>query len=810
MPVDCTGMLPSAWWVLRSTAMRCIRRPLWATLVVIVTALAVGPLVGLTLLAHELLRSPLAYPHFERLFQLGTTADPQTPLTYELAGPELLSLREQLAVADTIAGWRLADRVHTSASRPEPTLVRVAEVTSGLLDLLSDSPAMGRFFTKEEELNSSFRPLVMTWEQWQREGLGDHEVDTYRLQLDGEAFTVVGVLPQGFSLGEDDAHYFVPVSPAPAFHHEDIGGVVRPVVTVPRLKVIGRARPGVSIRQVNDSLVAAALVSRQRHVTVAEPLRDRLTRTDVRLAQIALAGLALFAAIAVSTLIHLYAAKFERERRTFEIARSLGATTWHLWRQMAGEAVLLGCAAAVLAIGLAHVLLAAATQVLPAASSLRLPASISGMHALIVVAGCIACVLSLASLFTIRISSHWQTSPQIASPQMRRAGMVRRDVVLVSQTATAGSLVAVLFALLSTSHALLSSELGFDPKTILTLRLPLTAAQQDAAPAEQFFPSLLESLRQLPGVHAVAIADTLPVVEARSPMDVAVIGGLTTGRVPAMVRVVSRDYAAAVGLSVVASASVDVPRGVMVNAEFARRYLAQGSTFNARLDFYLKEWPIVGVLSDATNPFADEPTVPEIYCLMEDIASLHRPVRTQWATQAAVIVQTTATPQALLPLIHDRIRALDATIPLTQVSTMQSLVDQKAVRTTSLAWFFGALSFSGLALVMASLASVTFISLRARTREIGIRFAVGMTAPQAWLLLLRGAVVTSAIGGVIAFAMSHAVVGLIQAYDPQAPEMTPWLWGAAASTLMAGALLAALPAATLVARIDPAVALRHE
>jgi hypothetical protein len=578
---------------------------------------------------------------------------------------------------------------------------------------------------------------------------------------------------------------------------------------MPYLHVVGRLMEGTSLAQLNGRLRAAGVATSASPPLFAESLSERLTASDRRLTLVASTGFGLMALIGLATLACLYAIRVPVVARHYAIAASFGASRVHLWRDSLVEGVLLGLMATVAGVAAAQWMLAGVRGTMESAIIVGLPASAGPGGVVTILASCVGGLVVLSGALALRVSRLDFQSHTGGGDRMARASSTTRRVLLMSQSAVVGCLVAAMLATGAGVQSILRFDVGIDANSIVAVRLQLTEDARNAEPDARVFGPLAEHLQGVRGITAVTVSDRLPIIDAGRHIDVLVMGETQT-RVPARVRVVNRDYARTLGLDVRGQvAGPPGRRGVMVNQEFVRRYLRSGDPAGTRLDFYLNEWIVDAVVSDLRSPFEVGVIEPEIYCLLEDVSRLHEPVRSSWASQPSLLVSTLLPPAALSTVVREFVAANS---PSTAVGTpvrLGELIAQRAARTIGLQWFFGVLALIGSVLGGVSIGSVTVMALRARTREFGIRAALGQSPLGAVVLALSEVTAVTVLGAGAAVVLSAGVLSIVRYFDPFAEPATLAIRLATGGIVLLISAMAALPAARQAWRLDPAEAIRR-
>ena len=798
---------------LLSAARLFVRSPGFVAAVVIPMALALGANTALFSVVRGVLLRPLPYEQPERLFRIyrASAEDPTR------GGPlSALNYTEDLAAAPSVANrgaWATSSET-LGGDRAEH--LRVGWATASLLPVLGVRPALGRWFTGEEERHGEHRRIVLSHALWMRRFGGDPAALGRDLQLDGEPYVVVGVLPAGVELPEQcDA--WVPL----AFEPAQLQPQAR---NWHFLRVVSRLPPGTTVESARRELAAAARRAITDHpeayssfsfVFTAVEMHADLVRAVRPTLVLLLGAVALVLAIACFNVGNLMLARATARQRELAIRSALGAGRGALVRQLLVESLALSVAAGLLGVVLAlattSALVSLAPGTLPRAESIHLDGGVLAFAlGLSLISGFLFGLVPALSASDLDLEGTLRGSSAMR-PRARRLRrvLVMADVGLALVLLCAGSL------LLRSFVRTLGVDPGFQPEGVLTLQVvvPTPAGTPEVDSHDRYrsyVERALEALRSVPGVKSVGAISSLPLsltasdrlfevegapptAEARSEQTRFVTPGfLETLRIPLLEgrRIEATDTAAA-------------PEVVVVNESFARTVFRHGDVLGRRIRLTSPRtgWAtVVGVVGDVREFGLDQRLEPIMYF-----------PEAQLPTEGMSYVVRSAAPYA--EASRDALAALqavDAQVPVFGVQPYQSLLSASvAGRRFSLVLVA---TFALLALVLAAIGlyGVVAYSVRQRTREIGVRMAIGAD-PRKIAGLVAGESarmvgVGLGVGLLVALATARLLAGYLYGVGPA----DPLALAAAALVLAAAAVLATAVPVRRATRVDPVVALADE
>ncbi len=798
--------------------LRSLRQsPGFALVAVLALALGIGANSAVFSVVNGVLLTPPPFSEPERVVHLQGNIAQAGLEDISLSVPEYVDLATRSRAFESVAAYRGGNLTLTGREIPQQLAAVVA--TPSFFTTLGVSPVLGRAFTEAEAVQGRERVVVLTDTAWRVHFARDAQVLGQTMQLDGEPYTVVGVLPAGVAYPAW-AEMYVPFVPTEAQRQEDQRGARF-------LSVVGRLKPGVTQDAARTDLARVALEmeeavpSRYRKVgwSFSVTSLDEKVVGNVRGTLWLLLGAVGFVLLAAcSSVANLLLARMAARGREVSIRAALGASRGRLVAQFLTESLVLSLAGGVLGMLLAlwgtDALVALVGEALPRASQVRLDA-----RPLVFT---LSVSLLTGVLFGLGPALHG--SREDLSVAMREgsrsteghgSGRMRAGLV-VGQVAVA--LVLLVGAGLFTKSflALRAVDAGFTPEGVLTGKLVLPSARYpDAASKVAFQRELLGRLQSLPGVESVGVTNLLP-LGGRSDSSFDIEGRpQAPGEVwPAVeFRAVSPGYLRTLRvtprqghlLEGDGTEGPDAPWQVVINKTFADLYWPQGDALGQRLKLHwdTAQWTtVVGIVDDVREWGLDTPARPAAYY---PAAKVPTPF-----LALAVRAKSGGSPEALRTAIEAELRAVDGNLALYAVAPLTRLVDESISSRQVSALLMGL--FAGTALLLAALgiSGVIGYSVAQRTREMGIRMALGASRTRVLTLVLGQGLRLTALGVVLGLGLSLGLARLLDAMLYGVAAYDGWTFAGVALLLGTVAVLAAWLPARRATRVDPAIALRAE
>jgi len=799
---------------LRFAARMLISRPGFTVLAVVCLALGIGASAAIFSVVNGVLLEPLPFPDAERLFSYGTSRGKieRGPLS----APDFVDLRAQSTRADLAV---YTDQSYTLRNNESAVQLSGAGISSNLFPVLGVAPLLGRGPSREEEMPKRGAEVVISYGAWHRLFNGDPKIIDRPVRIDARDYTVIGVMPKGFSYpldGSGDIDAWVPLTLAGDSNFANSRGSHY-------LRGVGRLKPGASLAEAGAELHAISVrlaelypgTNRDRFSGVKD-LQESIV-TGSRSSLLVLAGaVCCLLLIACANVANLMLARATLRSKEVAVRTAIGASRFVILRQVLTESVLLavvgGVAGLLLAVWGTDLLLTLAPRALPRVREIALDWR----------------VLAFTSVTTIGTGLLFGFMPaiQLSSSDLNgtlkeggrsltgaAGGNRTRSALVITEVALSLMLLAGAGLLSATLLRLQKVDPGFDPTNVLTAETSLpeskykTDAQQTA-----FYDLVLDKMRTIPGVIDAAAVSILPLSGNNMTISLVLEGEPRGDGIPAahgeMLDVVTPSFFSVMKIPLTAgrlfAAQEDsVPLVVIVNHAFAKKYWPGQSAVGKRISVgydsdSLRE--IVGVVGDVRRTALGEEPAPAIYLPHHQAAypGLTLLVRTR--------ENATNVPAALLR----ELTALDPDQTLGKVRPMRTVLEGSLARQRFSASLLGIFAMMALALSAVGIFGVISAMVTQRTRELAVRLALGAHPRKVLQLVLSHGATLAAIGIAIglfgAFALSRVVAGMLYNVAPTDP-----LTLFSVSLLLAAvALLACYIPARRATRLDPIITLREE
>jgi putative ABC transport system permease protein len=795
---------------LRYASRNLWRNPGFTAVSILALALGIGANSAIYTVVNSVLLQPLQFPEAkqlvvvrERNLKLGF---PQ----FSLSPGNYVGFRDQNRsfsgiAASTRGGMNLSDG-------GEPERLRGVRVTGNFFEVLGRQPSMGRVFSAKEMELGSHRVAILSHALWQRRFGGGADALGKTLRLNGELFTVVGVMPTDFQF-PGNTEIWTPLAMSTA-NWEQRGGHY--------LGAVGRLKPGVTIASANADLNAIAARAEQQFPrsnsgwdTTLQDLQDAAVGS-VRPAMLTLsAAVGFVLLIACVNIANLLLSRSAARKREIAVRASLGAGRWRLIRQLLTESVLLAAMGATVGLGLAwagvRALVTVSPNILPRASEIALDWKAVGFTA--------AIAILTGLLFGIAPALHMVRTDLIAALREGARGNAigfrrnrLRSFLVTGEVALALILLCGAGLLMRSFYRLQSMDPGFDPHGVLTFRTNLPAAkytndQQRTA----FYQRALDRLRALPGVTTAGAGQIFPLSG-----DDYILSFEQVGKPPlppgnsrsAAYYSITPGYFQALRIPIKAGRDFnahDDAAGTpvaIISEGMARQYYANENPIGQRIQMGNGSKPseIVGIVGDVRD---------------QQLEALGRPAVYQSAAQVPFGtmyfgVRSAADAAALIPAIRTAMRELDSELPLDAVGTVDALVATSLAQRRFAMLLMAIFAGIALALAMIGIYGVISYAVTQATQEIGIRMALGAQPGDVLGMVFRYAGVLLGAGLLIGLGGAFAAGKLIatQLYDVKPTDPVTFA-AVAAALLVTGAVASAVPAIRAT-RVDPLIALRDE
>ena len=813
-----------------------LRSPGFSLVAVLTLALGIGANTAIFSVVNAVLLRPLAYRDSPSLVNIWGKLEQQGLPLLPTSEPEYWDLLEHNESFSQIAAYSPGGNANLTRADARPLHVTEAGATASLFPLLGVTPVLGRTFAPDEDQPGHSHFVLLSYALWQNQFGGDPNIVSQSIHLDGEVYSVLGVLPKQFSLGGKQ-DLWVPLGLDHA-KPQDRGSHYLPVVA--------RLKPGVTAAQASGTLVRFADYLRRTYPAnygnsqksfdvFMVPMKEQLTGRLRPALLVLLGAVAFVLLIACANVANLQLAHASSREKELAVRTAMGAGRPRLVRQLLTESLLLGLAGGLLGLVLAYwgvaALRALAPPNTPRLDEVRLDwvvlAFTFGVSLLT------GLFFGLAPAWHVARTDLRETLNESGRGASASAATRRlRAALVVSELAVAVVLLVGAGLLIRSFDHLLSVSPGFQTQRVLTVELSLPdKIYPDGAPVRNFFAQLLARMNTLPGIQSAGAVSEMPLTNSYNSGSVyfedATVPDLprdpTLQNLPYMEidqRVATPGYFQTLQIPLVRGRLFsdgdkdDAPLVVLVDEDFAHRFWPHGDAIGHRvaIDAIPKSKPlmprwrtIVGVVAHVKHYGLDVKGREQIY------TSQPQPLYGGYSPRTMTLaVRTSLDPAGVTGAIREQVLAIDKDLPVYNVATMSQLVsDSVAQPRLNLALLS---AFAGLALVLAAVGvyGVMAYGVTQRTHEFGIRMAIGASpasvVKQVFLEGGRLAIFGLALGLLAAFALTRLMASLLFGVTPTDPATL----GAAAALLALVALAACYIPARRATRVHPLVALRHE
>jgi predicted permease len=784
--------------------------PVFGAIAVLALALGIGANTAIFSTVQALLLRSLPYQDPDRLVMLWEDASFASFPKNTPAPGNYTEWKKQNTVFTDVAATRGGVANLTADGPPEQIIGR--RVTANFFQVLGRAPLIGRTFTEAEDRTNP-NLVILSYGLWQRRYAGDPGVVNRSILMNGIQCTILGVMPRDFVFRNRDIDYWAPInfSPADLVNHGSHF-----------LNVVARLKPGVTVEQARQEMNAIAkrlqvqFPDNARVGAVVVPMREELLG-KLRLAVLVLMGAAgCVLLIACANLASLLLARAVARRREMAVRSALGAGRARLIRQMVTEGLLLSLAGGVLGLGIARLGMTVLAKIVPSSFSVadgRLdPALLAFTLGLSLLTGVLFSIVP-----AVQIS---RTSLNDALRQGGRGGIggrraITRDALVAIEVAAALVLLVGAGLMLQTLARLRAIDIGFRSDHLLTMRTILPRNRYQTSETRlAFFDRVMDGVRALPGVESAAYNSTLPFLSAGNTQSYDVEGLKPVPGDPrdAMLRVGDTEYLKTLGVRIAegrlpdrrdngASALV-----IVVNETLARRYWPHETALGHRIALSDRTpvWrTIVGVVKDVHERGYELEMKPGVYIPYQQIPDT-------WAQPENLIVRAKGDPAALSGAVRRVIARVDPEQPVAAVRTMDEILDRDVEDRTQQMTLLSA--FAGLALLLASIGlyGVLSYAVTQRSREIGLRMALGASSRSVQAMVVgRGLALTGAglvAGLALAAIGTRSMKSMLYGID----ALDPATFAGVSALLCLIAVLACWLPARRASRLDPIVVLREE
>ncbi|MEA2562154.1 MAG: putative transport system permease protein [Acidobacteriota bacterium] len=794
---------------------KLFRTPGFTLVALFTLMLGIGANTAVFTVVNSVLIKPLPFEEPDRLVKVFVD-NPEAELSDAPASPlDLEDWQRRNQVFAAMAAYSTTPSGLTLTGDGEPERLPTAYVSGDFFRTLKGPVLLGRALSPADDRPGEGGAVVLSWGLWQRRFGSDPKIVGRVLRLDEAPFTVVGVMDRDFAFPNADVELWAPLS---------VIGEKR----IPRLRqvrwveTIARLKPGVSVNQAEANLQTLARALEQEYPDsnkgwTGGHLYDLHTWLvgDVRKSLFVLLGVVgLVLLIACVNIANLLLARATTRGREMAIRTALGAERKRILQQLLSESLLLSLVGG--ALGL--LISSWAVQVLLSLSGGAIPR----IHEI----GIDGRVMAFTLLISILTGTAFGIVPalQTAKPEIRgslgesstgagtgKASHRLQSLLVVAEMALAVLLVIGAGLAVKSLWRLFAVDPGFDSRNALVTTFNIPSSRYPERPQYQaFYAQVLERAAHLPGVTAAGAIQSLPLIDQGGEKDILTIQGRPApppGQEPiAIFNTIGGDYFGAMGIRLLRGRKFtgadgpESPPVAIINQTLARQHWPEQNPVGQMLLSGETQIQIVGVVGDVRNAGLAKPSEPEVY-----LPHSQRPRR-----GVALVVRTVSDPALLAGAVRGAIREMDPSQPITEIATLEQILSESVTPQRFLALLLSI--FSAMALILAGLGIYGVLSFVAsqRTREVGIRIAMGADRRDILRLIIGQGVGVALLGVVLGLAASLALTRVLASLLYEVSPTDAATFSAVAAVLVMVALLASYIPARRAAGTNPMITLRQE
>ena len=792
----------------------------FAGVAIVTLALGIGGTTAIFSVVNGILLRPLPYPNADRVVQVWSVTQEEPQGSYSPA--DFLEFQRSMRTVDALAGYR-EDALTIASAGADPVRVSGALVTLDYFDIFGSRPLLGRTFSRASDAGTNEPLAILGAKVWRETTASDAEIVGKRLRINGVPHTIVGVMPDSFEYPNGARAWVLSSTPVPPPPF-DVPGDLLEARNLQYFLAVGRLRAGATLAHAQADVASIAGELARRHPKTntgrgarVELLHERMVG-DLRRALLVLLGaVGVVLLIACANVAGLLLARAAGRQREFAIRTALGASRGRLIRQMLAESLVLAAAGGALG------LLAGAWTV--ELLAVLLPAGVPrvdeiGLDARV---AAVAVLTSLASAVLFGLVPSLQASRADGSAALRdagdrasTAGRVRartRAALVVAEIALTLVLLASAGLLANSFVRLQRIDPGFTTEQVTLVQMPLPQGKYvDGRRQAAFYEQLLERLRQHGDIQSSAVAFPAPLSQQDAAGSFSIEGRSYTTRADrprADLGSVSPDYLRTLGIPLITGRHFTdrdrepAPAVIIVNAAFARRHFPGEDPLGKRLRFddTKDAWmTVVGVAGDSRSLGLDTDPGPLMYI----------PYQYFTLPFMSVVVRSSGGTAGVASAVRAEVRALDPDLPIDEVRPLKDVVSDSVAEPRFRMVLLGAFALTALLLAAVGVYGLISYSVTQRTREIGIRVALGARPAQVSVPIMREGLALAALGMGIGLAGAFAATRLLATFLFEVEATDPLTFAAVTGLLLGVALVACYVPSRRALRVDPLTALRAE
>jgi putative ABC transport system permease protein len=799
------------WLDLRYAARTLAKKPGFTAVAVMTLALGIGANTAIFSVVHAVLLAPLPYKDSSRIVRVYSGNEAFKGFSLGVSLGDAAQVKNQVHSLADLTVYDPSDRNLTGAG--EPQSIETAKVDNYFFDFLGTGPAKGRFFVEGEHHPGNEHVAVISNALWRTRFGSEPGILGKTLRLDGTDYTIVGLTRAGFEFPTRDTRIWLPQAPTPSeVADHDMHGH----------QALARLRGGAALQQANNELkdLAARIEKENKNgfggwTLFAVGLQESTVERARPALLILFGAVTLVLLIACANVANLLLTRGWQRHKEMALRAALGATRWRIARLLLAESVLLAVLGVALGLSFANWGVEAFRKLAPAGTP-----RIANLHADWTMAafalGSAVLVGIIFGILPAMQAVRWDPHAALketgtgTSPSRQRL----RDTLAVLEIALALPLLIGSALLIRSFSSLTHAPTGLRTDHLITMTMDLPESKYPK-PQEQtlFARRLLEEVRAVPGIESAALSNTLPLsghMSVSAGLQVEADPETKQGAGNIKIESVSPSYFQTMGVSILRGRgfteqdSEKAAGVVIVNETMARELWKGRDPIGTRLTNGgangVSHFLVVGVAADVRDVNIAKPAKAEVYYPIAQAPSLG----------VSLLVRGKLNPESLVPALHERIWSIDKDQPITGIQTMDALVASSVAEPRFRTVLFGTFAALGTVLALIGIYGVVSYAVSMRTREIGVRVAMGAQKKAVLRLVIGHGLRIAAMGVAIGLGAAFALTRFLAALLYGVTVRDPWTYAGAALVLTAAALTACVVPAGRATRVDPLVALRHE
>ena len=796
-----------------------LKQPGFTIVAVITLALGIGANTAIFSVVNSVLLRPLPFPQPDRLVKVAMTNARLGEDDGVLCVADFMDWQAQNKVFEDLAAF--SDSWFSMTGGGEPVRVRGVWATTGFFSTLKAQPMLGRTFIAGDDVENGPWLVILSHHLWQQRFNSDPQVVNKTITLNGKPRTILGVMPPSFTFPPENDR---------SLPGEVALWVMHPLARTQHrgpyyLTAIARLKSGATLEQARSELTSISLSIKQANpltnadnILAARSLKESMVGDVQRLLFVLLGGVAFVLLIASVNVANLSLSRAARRGPEMAIRRAVGAGQGRIIRQLLTESLLLAGVGAIVGVLLAwwgmDLLLAIGSANLPRIDEVKIDRTVLVFTTVISVFSGL-----LFGLFPAFQASRVKVNDSLK--EARAGGEGRgwrrtRNVLVVTEVALSIVLLAGAGLMLNSFLRLRRVSPGFAPQNILTTELNLPGARyEEPNQINGFYEQLIERVSNLPGVEAAGIGMSLPpnllsISDTFTIEGVPVISGVSEPSVPLLG--VSSGYFTALGVPLLAGRNFadtdrqDAPPVVIINDTFARHYFPNQNPIGRRIKIGGPERPrnpwmqVIGVVGDVKYGGLETVSEPAFYQPYQQIG---------WSSNYLVL-RARSDPRQLAGAVRNAVWSIDKDLPVANLKTMEELLSESVARPRFRTFAFLLLGLLALVLSVTGIYAVMSYLVTQRTREFGIRVALGAQQSSVLRLVIRQGMGLALIGVTIGLLAAWALMRLMTNLLFGVKATDPLTFASITILLLAVALVACWVPARRATKVDPLKALRYE